>query len=133
MPTDLGTIVHGDRERFLTAALVEDELVSTLVVRDENGAVVEDASLAGWVLRFTGREESSRGAVLVELDLDHGVEIVDAEDRIVRINLAPDDYEEVPRSQVTVFWDLQGVAPGDPDEVHTLDYGTLEIIPGSTW
>jgi hypothetical protein len=44
----------------------------------------------------------------------------------------------IPASRTTswkakqLYWDLQGVVSGSPDEVYTIDYGTIPILPDIT-
>lgn len=128
--TDLGEIVHGDRERFTTA---DEAGVSTVVIRDVNGDPEPDASLDGWTLRWTARAVSSLGPVLIALStLSGGVEIVDPGERLVRVNLKPSDYAQVPLVRTELVWDLEGYPSGNAEEVHTLDRGKLAIVPGSS-
>lgn len=102
----------------------------TVTVRDEDGVVVEDASLAGWKLFFTAKKrktDEDEDAVFAFNTDDHpnNLEITDPAERTARLTLLPADFDDLLFRDYALFCDLKALT--DTGDVVTLARGSLEL------
>lgn len=114
--------VRGKTERF--------EIEVT--VRDEDGVVVPDATLAGWTLYLTLKESlgetDAQALFAYTTGVDDQLEVVDEVNRLARFTLQPADYDALARWQdYPLLCEITGVnGAGDVIDLAT-GYLTIEL------